>query len=96
MVPEGSPPGVGRQLAGRLVTGFLATAAIESGTASYRFSWAAPPFCRRPVRGTRWRSLSGTGAGGPVSFDLASPARSPLVRECGPELALQLEWWAIP
>lgn len=31
-----------RKLAARLVTGFLATAAIESGTASYRFSWAAP------------------------------------------------------
>jgi len=31
-----------RKLAGRLVTGFLATAAMESGTASYRFSWAAP------------------------------------------------------
>jgi len=31
-----------RKLAGRLVTGFFTTAAMESGTASYRFSWAAP------------------------------------------------------
>jgi hypothetical protein len=38
----GVSPEVGRQTAGRLVTGFLATAAIESGTASYRFSWAVP------------------------------------------------------
>jgi len=30
------------QVAGRLVTAFLATAAIEVGTASYRFSWAYP------------------------------------------------------
>ena len=29
-------------MASRLVTAFLATAAIEAGTASYRFSWAAP------------------------------------------------------
>ena len=33
---------VERQLASRLVTAYLATAAIEAGTASYRFSWAAP------------------------------------------------------
>ena len=40
---SGDPcPEVERQTAVRLVTGFLATAAIESGTASYRFSWAAP------------------------------------------------------
>src|SRR5450631_558773 len=39
---RGALPEVGRQIAGRLVTGFLATAAIESGTASYRFSWATP------------------------------------------------------
>jgi hypothetical protein len=38
----GVSPEVGRQTAGRLVTGFLATAAIESGTASYQFSWAVP------------------------------------------------------
>ena len=39
---RGAPHEVELQMAGRLVTGFLATAAIESGTASYRFSWAAP------------------------------------------------------
>lgn len=33
---------VERQMAGRLVTAYLATAAIEAGTASYRFSWAVP------------------------------------------------------
>jgi hypothetical protein len=31
-----------RQLAGRLVTAFLTTAAIESGTVSYPLNWAAP------------------------------------------------------
>lgn len=31
-----------RLMAGRLVTGFLATAAIESGTASFKFSWVSP------------------------------------------------------
>jgi hypothetical protein len=41
VLAAGSPE-VERQMAGRLVTGFLATAAIESGTASYQFSWAAP------------------------------------------------------
>ena len=39
---EGSPLEVERQLASQLVTAFLATVAIEAGTASYRFSWAAP------------------------------------------------------
>jgi len=42
MLPAGASEQAERKLAGRLVTGFLATAAIESGTASYRFSWAAP------------------------------------------------------
>ncbi len=42
MLPAGASQQSERKLAGRLVTGFLATAAIESGTASYRFSWAAP------------------------------------------------------
>jgi hypothetical protein len=42
ILPGGVSPEVGQQTAGRLVTGFLATAAIESGTASYRFSWATP------------------------------------------------------
>ena len=37
---EGSSQEVERQMAGRLVTAFLASAAIESGTASYRLSWA--------------------------------------------------------
>ena len=41
MLPAGASEQAERKLAGRLVTGFLATAAIESGTASYRFSWAA-------------------------------------------------------
>ena len=42
MVAHGASHEVELQTAARLVTGFLATAAIESGTASYRFSWAAP------------------------------------------------------
>jgi len=42
MLPAGASQQAELKLAGRLVTGFLATAAIESGTASYRFSWAAP------------------------------------------------------
>jgi len=42
MLPAGASQQAERKVAGRLVTGFLATAAIESGTASYRFSWAAP------------------------------------------------------
>ena len=42
ILPEGATKDAERQAATRLVTGFLATAAIESGTASYRFSWAAP------------------------------------------------------
>lgn len=42
MLPVGASEQAERKLAGRLVTGFLATAAIESGTASYRFSWATP------------------------------------------------------
>jgi hypothetical protein len=33
-------PEAERQMASRLVTGFLATAAIECGTATYRFSWS--------------------------------------------------------
>ena len=42
MLPAGASPEEERLLAGLLVTGFLATAAIETGTASYRFSWAVP------------------------------------------------------
>ncbi len=42
ILPEGAAKDAERRAATRLVTGFLATAAIESGTASYRFSWAAP------------------------------------------------------
>jgi len=42
MLPAGASEQAERKLAGRLLTGFLATAAIESGTASYRFSWATP------------------------------------------------------
>jgi len=42
VVAHGASHEVELQTAGRLVTGFLATAAIESGTASYRFSWATP------------------------------------------------------
>jgi hypothetical protein len=42
MCAEGASQEAQLQMAGRLVTGFLATAALESGTASYRFSWAAP------------------------------------------------------
>ena len=42
VVARGASHEVELQTAGRLVTGFLATAAIESGTASYRFTWAAP------------------------------------------------------
>jgi len=42
MLARGASPDAVRQMARRRVTGFLATAAIESGTASYRFSWAAP------------------------------------------------------
>jgi len=38
----GASPEVDQQTAGRLVTGFFATAAIEAGTASFRFSWASP------------------------------------------------------
>jgi len=42
MLAEGASRQDEHEMARRLVTGFLATAAIESGTASYRFSWAAP------------------------------------------------------
>ncbi|MEP7017058.1 MAG: hypothetical protein ABI899_03450 [Actinomycetota bacterium] len=42
LLDEGSPREVERQLASQLVTAFLATVAIEAGTASYRFSWATP------------------------------------------------------
>jgi hypothetical protein len=42
VVAHGASHEVELRTAGRLVTGFLATAAIESGTASYRFSWATP------------------------------------------------------
>lgn len=42
ILAEGASPEVERQTVTRLVTGFFATAAIQSGTASYRFSWAAP------------------------------------------------------
>lgn len=42
MLAQGASPEEERLLAGVLVTGFLATAAIETGTASYRFSWALP------------------------------------------------------
>ena len=42
LLGEGASQEVERQMAGRLVTAFLATAAIESGTASYRLSWATP------------------------------------------------------
>ena len=42
MLAEGASQEAQRQMASRLVTGFFTTAAIESGTASYRFSWAAP------------------------------------------------------
>jgi hypothetical protein len=42
LVDEGSSLELERQLASQLVTAFLATVAIEAGTASYRFSWAAP------------------------------------------------------
>ncbi len=59
---------VERQMAGRLVTAFLATAAIEAGTASYVFSWAAP-----------WQLVDGKGAAedltGLVDAALADPAR---------------------
>jgi Zn-dependent protease with chaperone function len=41
LLPEGSSRKVERELATRLVTAFFATAAIESGTASYRLSWAS-------------------------------------------------------
>jgi Zn-dependent protease with chaperone function len=43
MLAEGGSQEAERQWAGRLVTGFLATAAVEAGTASYRSSWAAAP-----------------------------------------------------
>ena len=39
---EGSSLEVERELASQLVTAFLATVAIEAGTASYRFSWSTP------------------------------------------------------
>ena len=42
MLAEGASQEAERQWAGRLLTGFFATAAVESGTASYRFSWAEP------------------------------------------------------
>lgn len=42
MLARGASQQAERQLAVRLVTGFFATAAIESGTARYRFTWAAP------------------------------------------------------
>ena len=42
MLAKGASQQAERQLAVRLVTGFFATAAIESGTARYRFTWAAP------------------------------------------------------
>ena len=42
LLDEGSPLEVERQLASQLVTAFLATVAIEAGTASYQFSWATP------------------------------------------------------
>ncbi len=42
LLDEGASQEVERQMAARLVTAFLVTAAIEAGTASYRFSWAAP------------------------------------------------------
>jgi Zn-dependent protease with chaperone function len=42
MLGEGSSPKAQREMTARLITGFLATAAIESGTASYRFSWVTP------------------------------------------------------
>jgi hypothetical protein len=42
LLGEGVPQEAERRMAGRLVTAFLATAAIESGTASYQLSWAAP------------------------------------------------------
>ncbi|MGV8968651.1 MAG: hypothetical protein ACOH2F_20515, partial [Cellulomonas sp.] len=58
---------VERQMAGRLVTAYLATAAIEAGTASYRFSWAAP-----------WQLVDGKGEvedlPGLVDAALADPA----------------------
>lgn len=42
LLGEGAPPEAERQLVGRLVTAFLATAAIGSGTVSYRLSWVGP------------------------------------------------------
>ena len=38
----GASGDVEAEIAGRLVTAFFATAAVESGTASFQFSWAAP------------------------------------------------------
>lgn len=40
LLSGGPSPELEREMANRLVTGFLATAAIECGTASYRFSWS--------------------------------------------------------
>ena len=40
LLTGGPSPELEREMASRLVTGFLATAAIECGTASYRFSWS--------------------------------------------------------
>ena len=42
LLDEGASEELEREMAGRLVTGFLTAAAIEAGSASYRFSWAAP------------------------------------------------------
>jgi hypothetical protein len=42
LLDEGAAEEVEREMAGRLVTAFLTSAAIETGSASYRFSWAAP------------------------------------------------------
>lgn len=42
MLAEGASQEAERQWAGRLLTGFFATAALETGTASYQFSWAEP------------------------------------------------------
>jgi hypothetical protein len=42
LLDEGAVEELEREMAGRLVTAFLTAAAIEAGSASYRFSWAAP------------------------------------------------------
>ena len=42
LLDEGAAEELERQMAGRMVTAFLAAAAIEAGSSSYRFSWAAP------------------------------------------------------